>query len=114
MEEQREKEKEKEPEPPSSPPLLESVSTLRARNWEWNESYELLCVLKQTGKSWGLALERLHVEKHLLTHINEPDKLREHYNRFTRKDSPLKKEYITPKLPIKPAARKKLLESDAG
>lgn len=60
------------------------------------------------GKNWERVLERLHAEQHILTHISEPSKLREHYNRFTRKDSPLKKEYLTPPLNLPERTRRRM------
>lgn len=80
----------------------------RAKNWDWCESFALINMLEKVGKNWELALDRLHNEQHTLTHIADHNKLREHYNRFTRHDSPLKKPYITPPVPITAKERKTL------
>lgn len=84
------------------PPPPASVSRRpRGQNWTWYESFALIKMVRATGKNWENALNRLHAEQHILGRITEPDKLRQHYNQFTRTDSVLKKPYLTPPVVIK-------------
>jgi hypothetical protein len=84
----------------------------RGKNWSWHESYTFLQLIRSDGKNWSKVLNRMHSEKHIITHIQDPDKLRVHYNGLKSKKGLIWKEYLTPKLRFSREERSSLTPAD--
>lgn len=92
----RQKSKEKEEASEVSEAEEQVEEKERARNWSWDDSYEMLRIAAKEGKNWAKVLEILH-SRHCCTDITDHSKLRVRYNTLNGKQSTLRKPWAPPK-----------------